>query len=155
MRGRRPARERRWAGPQSGASLIEVLVAVVIMGIAFSVVVGGVGAAIIGADVQKQQAGADVVVRTAAETVLDPVKAPYVPCATPASTGYTAPLPAGATITAVSYWDKEENRFEAAAPGTCAATPPADTGLQLIALSATSAGGGRTSTETLEVVKRR
>ena len=125
--------------------------AVVIMGIAFAVILGGIGTAIIGADIQKQQAGADVLVRSAAEAVMDPGRTPYVPCATPATLVSTPALPANATITAVSYWDPGDNQFRTPVPPqTCT-----DTGLQLIALTATSTGGGRPSTETLQVVKRR
>lgn len=133
-----PGLERR-IGPESGATLVEVLVAVVIMGIAFVIIVGGIATAIIGSEKQRQQAGAEVVLRTAAES-LD-----YTPCATTYTPGPVTGFVV--SVTGVSHWNPATNAFDS----TCAA----DTGLQLVELSAVSTTGRGASPETLRVVKRR
>ena len=143
MRLRRRTREH--LPRESGETLIEVLVAVVIMGIAFVVIIGGIGTAIIGADVQKQQAGTDVALRSAAETIT------YLSCPGTGDPDYEAQLgPVDGfllEVTSVSYWNEDRNAFES---GPCL-----DSGLQLIRLSATSTGPGRQATDSLDVVKRR
>jgi prepilin-type N-terminal cleavage/methylation domain-containing protein len=140
-----PARHERRHDRESGVTLIELVVTVVIMGIAFVVIVGGMGTAILGADVQRQRAGADLAIRTAAETVA------YQECAA----SYSPPASAGfsVTVTRVTYWDAVTNSFVASLP-TCAENPPTDGGLQLVDLAVTSTTGRQTS-ETLQVVKRR
>lgn len=132
------------AGGESGSSLIEVLIAVAIMGVAFVVVVGGIGTAIIGTDVQTKQAEGDAALRTEAETL---ASVAYEPCATPSS---YAVGPAVA-VTGISYWVP-------GSPGTpdkfVTACPPTDNGLQLIELT-TVPGSSRQAPATLRVVKRR
>lgn len=136
---------RRWARGEPGETLIEVLVAVAIMGLAFVVILGGIGTAIIGADVQKQQAGADLALRSAAETIT------YQPCAA----SYPDQTPPGfvVEVTRVSYWDPGSNQFDVDPPASCSPPSPSDSGLQLLDLTVTSASGRPTS-ETLQVVKR-
>lgn len=129
-------------------TLIELIVVIVIMAVAFLVIVGGMGTAIIGADIQKQRAGADLAIRTAAETI------DYEPCATT----YTAPASPGfsVVVTRVSYWDALTNTFDSDPPASCSppSGPPEDSGLQLLDLRVTSTTG-RSTSETLQVVKRR
>ena len=141
------------AAPRSeaGTTLIELLVAISIMGLAFVVIIGGIGTAIIGASTQEHLAGISVVLRTAGETI------PYRPCAdlasyqppsldTPASPpGYTV------SVTEVDRWNVATNQFEAPAPGC---TPANDTGLALITITATSTNTRQVATDTLHVVKR-
>ena len=126
-------------GSEAGATLIELLMAVVIMSIAFVIIIGGIAAAILGSDLQKQEAGADVALRTAAEKISYTACAPTY-AADPVD-GFTL------TVTNVSYWNPGTNAFEP----TC----PADTGLQLVELTATSTSGRAPSPEKLQVVKRR
>lgn len=130
---------------ESGSTLIEVLVAVVIMGVAFVVIVGGIGTAIIGSDLQKDQAGADVALRTAGENLV------YA-CPPSAPANYQAQLApvTGFTLTVaeVSYWNPDTNSFELDL--TCQ-----DTGLHLVKLSATPTSGRAPEPVTLEIVKRR
>lgn len=143
---------------ESGTTLIELLVTVVIMGLAFVIIVGGIGTAIIGSDIQKNQAGADVVLRTAAETMA------YQACATTTANTYApSPQPSRFTVKVVrvSHWDRDANAFVDSADGLPAEvrcsdtdTPLTDTGLQLVELSA-SPDSGRQATKTLEVVKRK
>lgn len=145
-----PVTTRRRRPSEAGTTLIELLVAVAIMGVAFVVVIGGIGTAIIGASSQKQQASANVVLRTAAETIT------YQPCAELAT--YAPPSPhapvstAGfaVSVTDVRRWRVDTNEFELPGPG-CA--PENDTGLALIELTVTSTDGQQPTTQTLQVVK--
>lgn len=131
------------SGGEAGVTLIEVVVSVFIMGVAFAVIVGGLGTAVVGSDLQRRQADADVALRHAAETMV------YQPCGT-TSTYTPPPPPVGITVTVerVSYWDGAE-RYADGLPGDCATAPP----LQLLELEASSTGG-RLVSRTLEVVKR-
>lgn len=142
------------ADSERGATLVELLMAVVVMGLAFVIITGGIGTAIIGADIQRQQTAAGVALRSAAERIVDIA---YVECAT--ASDYASQLSAveGVTVTvaAVSYW-YPPNPSDPANPGNRFDVPcAADTGLQLVDLSATPATGRLTSNETLQVVKRR
>ncbi|MFE5538944.1 prepilin-type N-terminal cleavage/methylation domain-containing protein [Streptomyces sp. NPDC056492] len=134
----RPARRRRG---EEGETLIEVLVAVVLMGVAFVTVFGGMGTAIISSVAQQKVTGADSVIRSAAEKV---VGAPYVSCAS----GYGTPTPpAGYTVTVeIEYWDG----VGAFGP-SC---PTADTGIQKVRLTVRATGPHPVRDATLEVVKR-
>jgi type II secretory pathway pseudopilin PulG len=130
---------------ERGDTLIEILVAVVIMGVAFLVVVGGLGTAIIGAGEQQNQATANSALRSAAETI---AADPYQSC--PMSTPYALPTdPPGfhVSIQAIDYW--QAGHFST----TC---PTSDQGLQLVTLTITptSAGHFPPSVPTLEIVKR-
>lgn len=144
----RPRRAEPAAG-EAGVTLIEVVMAVAIMAIAFAAIVGGLASAVMGADLQRRQAKADVALRGTAESVV------YDPCGTAAtytSDPRTQPAPAGFTVTIdrVSYWDQDSNQFQATAPpADCAAAPP----LQLLELHVDSTVG-RLVTRSLQVVKR-
>lgn len=129
---------------ESGTTLIELLVAVAIMGIAFVTIIGGIGTAIIGSGQQKRQASADVVLRTATEAIT------YQPCAAT----YTLPAAPGYNVAVgpVSYWNGVTNQFEASLPSSC---PAADGGLQLMEVTVTSTGAGPSTTQSLQVVRRR
>jgi type II secretory pathway pseudopilin PulG len=155
---------------EAGTTLIELIMAVAIMGVAFVAILGGIGSAIIGADVQRRDATAGLVLSSAAERIVAET-APYeyktcvgiVP-------GMPYPNPADATspesgytvkVTRVTFWDPSSNRF-VAGPASCTPDPldpadvPEDSGLQLIQLTATSASGTRApKVEVLEVVKRK
>ena len=80
---------------EAGLTLVELLVTIAIMGIAFAVLVGGMGTAVLGSDLHRKQADAENILRSFAETVKS---AEYVDCAQPsdyqrlfsAPTGYTA-----------------------------------------------------------------
>ncbi|CAM5647788.1 hypothetical protein SAVIM338S_06441 [Streptomyces avidinii] len=136
---RNPRRPRRRG--EEGETLIEVLVAVVLMGVAFVTIFGGMGTAIIGAVTQQKVTGADSFIRSAAEKV---VGDPYVSCAS----GYETPQPpAGYTVTVtVEYWDGV-----GAFGGPC---PAADTGVQKVTLTVHQTGPHPVRDAVLEVVKR-
>ncbi|MEU3064312.1 type II secretion system protein [Streptomyces subrutilus] len=136
-----PARRPRRRRGEEGETLIEVLVAVVLMGVAFVAVLGGMGTAVISSVTQQELTGADSVVRNAAEKV---VGDPYVPCAG----GYETPAPpAGYTVSVtIAYWDG----VGAFGP-SC---PAADTGVQKVTLTVHATGPRPVRDVTLEVVKR-
>ncbi|MFJ3841488.1 prepilin-type N-terminal cleavage/methylation domain-containing protein [Streptomyces sp. NPDC090054] len=136
-----PARLPRRRRGEEGETLIEVLVAVVLMGVAFVTIFGGMGTAIISSVTQQKVTGADSVIRSAAEKV---VSAPYVSCAS----GYETPTPpAGYTVTVeIEYWDGLS-----AFGRSC---PTADTGVQKVTLTVRSTGPHPVKDATLEVVKR-
>lgn len=136
-----PARRPRRPRGEEGETLVEVLVAVVLMGVAFVAVLGGIGTAIISSVTQQKVTGADSIARSAAEKI---VSAPYVSCAR----GYaTATAPAGYTVTVeIEYWDGV-----GAFGRPC---PTADTGVQKITLTVHSTGPHPVGDATLEVIKR-
>lgn len=140
---------------EAGTTLIELLVAVAIMGIAFVTILGGIGTAIIGSDYQRRDATSGVVLTSAAEKIVADTM-PYKPCAQPADYQDPTPSPSGfiVAVNEVLFWDGVSDgasRFVALSP--CAAT--ADKGIQLIKLTLTPPAGPRANdVEFLEVVKR-
>ncbi len=146
---------------EAGATLIELIVAVAIMGIAFVAILGGIGSAIIGAGIQRRDATSGLVLASAAEQVVAR-SVPYKACATPADYP-VPPSPPSFTVTVVrvTYWDVAANRFILTPPASCTPAPatppvpPSDAGLQLLELKVTADAGSRgTKDDTIEVVKR-
>lgn len=88
-------RPRRCTG-EAGLTLVELLVTVAIMGIAFAVLVGGLGTAVLGSDLHRKQAEVENMLRSFAESVKG---GPYVPCAGPSSYSYATPDGYRATAT--------------------------------------------------------
>jgi Tfp pilus assembly protein PilV len=107
----------------SGSSLVDILLAVGIMGVAMASIVGGMMTASIGADVSRQTAEAQQLTRTYAESVAADT---YVGCATSyPATGFS--LPAGfVRTTVVTYWNG--TTFASACPAT-------DSGLQRVSVT--------------------
>ena len=142
-------------GSEAGTTLIELIVAVVIMGFAMLAIMGGIGTSIIFSSIQRQDAKSRLVLTTAAEKILaEATPYLYKPCAT---TSDYAPLPAAPpgytlTVSKVAFWTPSTNRYVATHP-SC---PAKDGGLQLIKLQVTSSSGGSRAPkdEFLEVVKR-
>jgi len=134
---------------ENGTTLIELVVAVAIMGIAFVAILGGIGTAIIGAGSQRRDATAGLLLTSAAEKIVANTQ-PYQACATSSTYQVPAPAPLGfrVEVMKVAHWDPSTNQFGAACPLT-------DAGLQLITLSVTSTAGARApQMEVLDVVKR-
>jgi type II secretory pathway pseudopilin PulG len=135
----------------TGATLVEVLAAVALMGIAFLTIVGGMMTTAIGSDVNSKQANVDGILRTYADDV---VAADYVDCAstaaytpeavsTAALTGFTA------SAASVAYWQPDADPSTGSFEDECSS----DEGLQRITLSVGSVDGRVTGAR--EVLKRR
>jgi prepilin-type N-terminal cleavage/methylation domain-containing protein len=138
---RRSARD-----PEAGFSLPEVMITIVIVGVAFAAILGGMMTSITVSDLHRKEATADTLLRSAAEAVQDR-QVSYVPCA--GSSAYGSALPAGVSLTAVAYggWTTEPTPPSPAKSfsSSCGSN---DAGVQLITVSASSTG------ETLQFVKR-
>lgn len=114
-----------------GNTLVEVMVAVAIVGIAFSAVIGGIYTAVTASDVNRKQANAATYLSSYADAVKSDA---YAACATSyPGTGFA--LPAGFTMdpVVVSYWQAGTATFDAA----CGV----DSGLQRVTLSIRSDDG--------------
>jgi type II secretory pathway pseudopilin PulG len=143
-------------GNDRGETLLELLIALVILGIAVVAIVGGLASSILISDVHRRQTQSGVIVRDYAEALQAAVtadQANYVACAGPASyapsaaavaaTGFT--VPSGYTATAsVQYWNG--STF-----GSCPAG--GDTGLQRVTLTVSSDDGR--ARQTLVVLLRK
>lgn len=123
----------------AGFTLVELLLAVGILGISGVALVGGMMTSIQVSDLGRRQAEGQGQVRAYAEAVAG---AAYANCATSYSTSYNPPAGYTAAMT-VAYWDGT-----AAFTSTCGT----DTGLQRVTLTI-SATDGRGS-ETLAIAKR-
>ena len=141
------------AGPrgrsEAGTTLVEVIVAVAIMGFALLALMGGIGTSIIFADVQRRDASIGLVLASTAEKVVADTT-PYQPCAP--TYAVASPDPAIAvTVEGVLLWNVTTNTFVP----TLVTCPTSDSGLQLIKLRVTSTSANRApQVDELEVVKR-
>lgn len=145
-----------------GDSLVELLVAVAIMGIAASGVLGSVMMVSSASAMHQRVTRSDVILRAWAERVDD---TPYVDCATPAqisvspeASGWLGAAPTftravdgatyTATVTAVEYWSAATRAFTT----TCGT----DYGVQRITLTVAAPGAGLpATTDRLDVTRRR
>jgi prepilin-type N-terminal cleavage/methylation domain-containing protein len=133
---------------EAGVTLVELLVAVVIMGIAFVAILSAIGTAIIVSDVHKRQATAETVLQSWAETLKS---AAYQ---TNPGTAYNATqlgvtVPNGYTAQAAQVscdGNLTTNAFDSPGPPPCSAS-----GLEQITLTVTTARG---VTKTTSVLKR-
>ena len=136
-------------GSDSGETLIELLMAIAIMGIVAVSLVGGVTTSIIISGIHRNQGTAGAAVRSYAESIVKYVSAgSYVDCATtssyvPATVGYT--VPTGFTVPAytIQYWT-------GSAWGACQSP---DSGIQQVTLTVRSSD--QRATESLAVVLRK
>lgn len=151
----RPARSQR------GETLIETLLAIVILSAIAIASYAGLSLAIRSSAQQRDAAVAETVLRSAAERLQDPA-APYVPRAGCAGAGTYVGLPGwpdgGPSIdVSVRFWAPPPDVgadpvvADFAAPGGPGDCPSVDPGLQSIELSITTPSG---RTERLEVLKR-
>jgi len=139
-----------------GETLLELLVTVSIMGIAFVGILAGIGTTFMATDSHRQDATAEAVLRSYAERMKDPTGMVYVNCATTATygvpTGFALPAtPAGwtATVTSSLYWQGDT------APATFTGVCGTDKGLQQLTLRVQSPAGSHQATETVVIVKRK
>ncbi|MFA5890347.1 MAG: prepilin-type N-terminal cleavage/methylation domain-containing protein [Actinomycetota bacterium] len=139
---------RRGSCGEAGVTLVEVLVTVVILGMAFAAIVGAMGTSILASDIHRKQATSEVVLRDYAETL---AAASYVTCGTTSSyeaVSFTPPTGFTVSVTAVEYYTSATQTFESSY-GTC---PVSDSGLQRLSLRVVS--DDARATETLQIVKR-
>jgi type II secretory pathway pseudopilin PulG len=146
------ARQRR-RHDDRGESLLELLVALAIMGIAVVAIVGGLVTSILMSDVHRKQATAGSTLRDYAEAIETAVGKPtsaYTACATTAAyaspTGFTAPSGFTARVTAVKFWNDATLAFGSPAP--CV-----DGGVQRLSLQVSSSDGR--ASETVNIVVRK
>lgn len=99
----------------AGTTLIEILMAVILVGISFVALLAGLSTVALGSDIHRQQADAEVVLTSAAEHLKAP-EVPHQPCANENDAVYlaavrSATVPPGwdptstIDITSVLYWD--------------------------------------------------
>lgn len=153
---------------EAGTTLVELIVTVAIMGIAFVGAVGGILTALIGTDYQTRGSTSGIVLTSAAETIVAD-STPYAPCAAPdayqdrlaeveppSDPASAAPARFIVTVVDVLVWDGDSRFVPSASVASC--TPPSgdDNGVQLIQLKVTPPPGPRANDpDLLDVVKRR
>jgi type II secretory pathway pseudopilin PulG len=133
--------------PESGETLIELLVAIVVIGIGVTALLGAWQIAVASSSLNANQSRAQALLRTWAESVADTGTYAYVPCASPASMPAAVGLPTGFTSqVTVKYWT-------GSAWGSC---PGTDLGVEQVSLTVTSPNGLYPGiTQRLAVVRRR
>ena len=127
---------------ERGVTLVELLIAVTLMGMAFVALLGGLGVFFRTSNTQRSTSDIDSALRTYVEQVVD---AAYVNCAT----SYTiTPPPSGMTATVtIRYWDGQD-----APAGFTTGSCTTDKGAQQITVRMTQASTG--TYQELTVVKR-
>jgi type II secretory pathway pseudopilin PulG len=128
------------SAPESGTTLLELIMTVAIMGVAFASLLGGMFTFSYGASAHQHQASGAQYIREYAEAVAGTT---YQACATPASyvpTTFAVPATWVAAPIVVTYWNG------AAFVAACAP----DSGLQRVHLSLSDVRDA----ETIDVVKR-
>jgi prepilin-type N-terminal cleavage/methylation domain-containing protein len=151
------------ASGDDGVTLIEVLMAIVIMGIAFVALLLGIQNGIVSADAHRKQADTNTVLINAAEKLKND-SVLYQSCATPANAGgivyrdaarTAAPVPSGwpntntgVTISSIQYW----NGLSFGA--TCNDVSSGVVHVQLIQLQVVSPGTVNTVTQNMTIIKR-
>lgn len=114
-----------------GLTLIELLVTVMIMGIAFVAILGGLLTAVSSADIHRKQANVQSIVRSLSEKVKSEA---YKQCAVVTDYGSTfTPIQSGysTSVLEVEYWDGDR---DPSAPAQFSGAPCVDHGLQRITL---------------------
>ena len=133
-----------------GETLIELILAIVIMGITVAGVMGGLFAAVHVSDVHRKQATAGASARDYAEAVEAFITAGgYVECAgssayAPAAVGFGVPAGFSATVSAVAFWDRTSRTF---------GTSCSSAGLERVTVRVASADGAATEQSVVVVRK--
>jgi prepilin-type N-terminal cleavage/methylation domain-containing protein len=143
---------RRRVADERGETLLELLIAITIMGVALVAIMAGVTTSILMSDIHRKQATAGAAVHTYAEVIENYVArsaAGYHTCAStldyaPATVGFAVPTGFGVTASAAKAWN-----------GTnwVPCTTDNDNGLQKVTLGVASSDSR--ATETLDVILRR
>lgn len=140
--------------PEDGFTLIEVLIAVVIMGLAITVILGALGVLTKSAGLYRNQANVGTVLTNAAERLVDPGTT-YVNCADTSTAGYQAAVQSGdldSTSSTISVSKVEySNGHSFPAGQTCRDTEDSGFRMQLITITVRSVEDQAVST--LQVIK--
>ncbi|MEV8514984.1 prepilin-type N-terminal cleavage/methylation domain-containing protein [Dactylosporangium sp. NPDC051484] len=128
-----------------GETLIELLVTVIIVGVAVVALVGGVATSIRMSDIHRKQAQAGAYLRAYAETIEHSVAASgkYTPCARTYDVSFDHDQAYIPTITDVRYWNGS----------TFAAACASDSGVQKVSLKVSTRDNS--VTETLDIIIRK
>lgn len=144
---------------ERGETLVEVLVALSILGVAAVAILAGLQLSAKASDINRKQTSGGAYVRGYAEAIEKylTTSSNYVRCAT---TGSYAPGVVGFTAAADKNYVAEVERVEmldggGALVGTAKACPARDEGVQRLRLKVTSPGAGTGATEYLTLVVRR
>jgi type II secretory pathway pseudopilin PulG len=151
----------RHGSSDEGETLIELIIAVAIMGITVVAIVGGMATTVLMSDVHRKQATAGAYVRNYAEAL----QGSYVSCTSPETApnyadSLAAPSGFNTPTTTVQFWDSTSASFKfwdgASASFTTSSSidcPGTDPGLQLVTL--TLASTDSRAAESLAVVLRK
>jgi len=131
---------------ESGETLLELLIALVIMSIAVVAIVGALAASIKVSDVHRKQTTAGTAARSYAEVVKNNAVSGYVACAS--ASAYTTGFPAAPTgfstpVAQIKYWTGT----------TWSGTCTTDSGLQQVTLTVASNDGRATERVVLVIRK--
>ena len=135
-------------GNQEGTTLIEVLITVAILGIAFVSIMGGMGTAIISSALHRHQATGQAGIRSFVEAIK---KDTYVECATAyPGTSYTPPTAANQ---GTSFITSTSVDFLVTGTSTFTTTCPPDSGVQRVTATVTSTVDS--AVESIQILKRK
>lgn len=128
---------------QAGMTLVEAMVTIVLVGVAFAALMGGLWTSVVASDYNVKRTTAEATARAYLELIK---RTPYTNCASSYDTsGFVSPG-FTASIVDVDYWDPVSGTFVESCPTT-------DAGLQLVQTQVVSSDAQ--VRETLDVVKRR
>ena len=144
---------RRAARSETGETLVETMITVVLLAVLTTGIVASLGTNIRVSDFDARLAGSEAVIRSYAQAWQ---RAPYLPCTsssnpygTTTPPGFTAPASYTATLVAVKAWNSSSG---SSGPATFNACPATDTGLQSLDLQVTSSRG---ASQTVTIMKRK
>ena len=133
--------------PDRGETLIEVLIAIAIIGITAAALFGGISAGIFSSTIHRHQTIAGTILESAGETLANISFNPYVNCATTGSYnpegGFTNEVPSGGwsvSITQVEWWSGS-SFIPSTSPNCPDTTSDGFLHLQLIDISVYGPGG--------------
>ena len=141
--------------PDAGDTLVEVLLALLIISLCVVALMTGLVTSISGSATHRSLSSIDTVLKSYAETITSQVELQTTPaplftqCAQVTSTTYNGSAvayapPAGfsVAITGIEYWNTSTNQFDNVSAATCSqANSPDQSGFQLLTLKATAPGG--------------
>ncbi|MET3961885.1 prepilin-type N-terminal cleavage/methylation domain-containing protein [Marmoricola sp. OAE513] len=146
---------RRRVKDERGESLVEVLVALGILGIAAVAILAGLQLAATASDINRKQTSGGAYVRAYAEKIESYLKTNgnYVPCAAtdsykPSTVGYTEPPGYSASVESVQLLTATGAVF-------ASGSPCGDKGVQRLRIKVVSTGSGTGATEFLTIVVRK